>query len=373
MPDGRRFETAGFVPRAVAALLDGLVLYAIFVAIEQIWISTLANPELLLDKLPLPTSITILVTVCLALYIVGTGLVGRTLGMVAVDLRITRSDGSPPCWPRRLLRAVVLIAVVAVLWWIEPLLLVAYPVWMLFNDKHQFAHDQVSDTVVVRRAAPIATPRAVDNARAQLDALEPPEAKVLLGDLDQLRLHARAKVRTASLPIFILGLLALGGMLANWLVNVVEEYYTLGHYFWALAAPIGLAVTAWWFGRQQRVLGAGTRVGPMVVLTSLVACAALVTAPYSLGGLITGAGFLAVAVVQRSRLLAAAAIAFGLVTGVEPAQAALSGLLEYGLQGAYSGFYFGRFENPYELFAPGVLGVFLVGAGLVVLQRERIR
>jgi uncharacterized RDD family membrane protein YckC len=210
--------------------------------------------------------------------------------MAAVDLRIAGSDGAEASRARLLIRAVVLAAAVGALWWIEPLL-VAYPLWMLFNDKHQLAHDQVSDTVVVRRAAPIATPRAVDNARAQLDALEPPEAKVLLGDLDQLRLHARAKVRTASLPIFILGLLALGGMLANWLVNVVEEYYTLGHYFWALAAPIGLAVTAWWFGRQQRVLGAGTRVGPMVVITSLVACAALVTAPYSLwahhrGGLV---------------------------------------------------------------------------------------
>jgi len=306
-------------------------------------------------------------------YILTTGLVGRTLGMAAVDLRIAGSDGAEASRARLLIRAVVLAAAVGALWWIEPFLLLAYPLWMLFNGQDQMLHDQLSDTVVVRRAAPIATPRAVVKVRAHLGGLEPPAAGVLLGDLDQLRLHARADVRTASVPIIVLGLLALGGMAANLMTNRVDEYHMLGHYFWALAAPVGLAVTAWWFRRQQRVLGAGTRVGPMVMVTILVVCAALVTVKYSLGGLITGAGFLAVAVGQRSRLLAAAAIVFGLVTGVQPAQAALSGLLEYGLQGAYSGFFFGSFENPYELFAPGVLGVILVGAGLVVFRRERVR
>jgi len=373
VPDVRRFETAGYLPRTTAALLDGLVLYAIFVAIERMWISSLTDSELLLDKPPLPTSITILVAACVAFYIVGTGLLGRTLGMSAVELRITRADDTAATWSRLLLRAVVLVAVVAVLWWIEPFLLLAYPLWILFNGKQQMLHDQVSDTVVVRRAAPVATPRAVLSARAQLGGLAPPTAGVLLDDLDRLRLNARAKVHTASLPIFVLGLLASCGMAANWVSNVSAQYANLGYFYWALAGPLGLTATAWWFYRQQRVLGAGTRVGPLVLITLLVACAALVTAPYSLGGLITGAGFLAVAVVQHSRLLAAAAVAFGLVTGLEPARAALSGMVEYGLSGAYSRFYFGSFETVFDFLAPGVLGLILIAAGAVAFRRERTR
>jgi len=77
--------------------------------------------------------------------------------------------------------------------------------------------------------------------------------------------------------------------------------------------------------------------------------------------------------VQRSRLLAAAAVAFSLVNGLEPARAALSGLVESGGQAASSAFSFGQFDNEFDFLAPGVLGLILLGAGAVALRRDRVR
>lgn len=372
MPARHRFETAEYLPRAIAALLDGLVLYAIFVAIERVWISSRDYAQSLTVK-PLPTAAVIVAVACLALYVLITGALGRTLGMLAVDLRIARSDGSTADRPRLLFRAVLLVAVLGVLWWIEPLLLLAYPLWMLFNDRHLMLHDQLSDTAVHWRSSASMTDQAVDNARAHLGALEPSAARALLGELDQLRRHALADIRTAAPPILVLGLLGLGGMAANRLSNEGGESFAAGYYFWALAGPVGLAVTALSFRRQQRRNGVGTGVLSMVIITILVACAALVTARYSLGGLVAGVGFLAVAVVQRSRLLAAAAVAFSLVNGLEPARAALSGLVESGGQAAGSTFYFGQFDNEFDFLAPGVLGLILLGTGAVALRRDRVR
>jgi len=291
MPARHRFETAEYLPRAIATLLDGLVLYAIFAAVELVWISSRDYAQSLTVK-PLPTAAVIVAAACLALYVLITGALGRTLGMLAVDLRIARSDGSTADRPRLFFRAVLLVAVLGVLWWIEPLLLLAYPLWMLFNDRHQMLHDQLSDTAVHRRSSVIMTDQAVDNARAHLAALEPSAARALLGELDQLRRHALADIRTAAPPILVLGLLGLGGMAANRLSNEGGELFAAGYYFWALAGPVGLVVTALSFRRQQRRNGVGTGVLSMVIIAILVACAALVTARYSLGDWSPGSGFL---------------------------------------------------------------------------------
>ena len=60
MPDAGRFETARFYPRAVADLLDGLVLYAIFVAIERVWLSSSFDPRTLYVMPSTPTTVVVL-------------------------------------------------------------------------------------------------------------------------------------------------------------------------------------------------------------------------------------------------------------------------------------------------------------------------
>ncbi|MBA3411442.1 MAG: hypothetical protein H0U15_11540 [Geodermatophilaceae bacterium] len=53
----------------MAALLDGLVLYAIFVAIERVWLSSSFDPRTLYVMPSTPTTVVVLMATCLAVYI----------------------------------------------------------------------------------------------------------------------------------------------------------------------------------------------------------------------------------------------------------------------------------------------------------------
>lgn len=364
-PHIARRDTAGYGFRVLAALLDGLVMYAIIVVVGWGWLFSLDSgaytPE---GPLPVPTPIAILVAASLALYILVTGVLGRTLGMLAVALRIVSSDGSAPSRLGMLGRAVVLVAVVVGLFWFNRLeVLPAYSLWMLFNSKRQLPHDQLFDTIVIRRRGPRATWKDVEMAETNVGELQPRQAQTLLDDLDHVRRRARGDLHAASVPLFVLGLLAVGGALVEWDRSLVSFLY------WALAGPLGLIVTAWWFRLLQHRRGVGTGVGPLVAITILVICATIASGFFSLGGLFTGIGFLAVALTQRSRIVAVAAAIFGLVTGVEQPLRAIS----TGITNNFPDFSandFIRDHGSAVIFA--VLGVLLLAAGAVAFRRERI-
>lgn len=85
--------------------------------------------------------------------------------------------------------------------------------------------------------------------------------------------------------------------------------------------------------------------------------------------LFTGIGFLAVALTQRSRIVAVAAAIFGLVTGVEqPLRAISTGITNNFPE--FSANDFIRDHGSAVIFA--VLGVLLLAAGAVAFRRERI-
>lgn len=308
-------QPAGYGSRLLAAVIDGLLLLVMVLVIQFGWV-VLGQPT----EPEYPTPIAVLLWAVPALYVIGTGVRCRTIGMLATGLRITGADGAPPSRLRLVGRAVLLFGVVAIIfvlatWWLVPLLLLAYSLLVLANPQRQLPHDQLFRTVVVGRAVPMASQETLDQVRAQYGDLPTPEAKVLLGDLDHLRRRARGALHLASVPMFVIGLIAFGAAVANW-DNSFGAFET-SMITWALAGPLSLAVTAWWFGRQQQRRSAVTAWRSTLVIAFLVALGSPLTLFLPVGGFLTGAGFLAVAVIQRSVRLGVAAAIFTVVSILE--------------------------------------------------------
>ena len=70
------------------------------------------------------------------------GLLGQTLGMMAMGIRCIRPDGSPVGIPRALLRWIVAQ--------ISGLVIALGYLWMLWDERNQTWHDKAADSVVVR-------------------------------------------------------------------------------------------------------------------------------------------------------------------------------------------------------------------------------
>lgn len=354
---------AGYSSRLLAALIDGGLMLAMVhvIGFAYVWLALPTEPAV-------PTPVTVSMWALPALYVIATGVLGRTLGMMAAGLRITGADGVHVARLRLLGRAALLCGVVAMIvalatWWLWPLLLLAYFLLMLTNPRHQLPHDQLFGTLVVGRATPVASQETLDQVRAQYGDLPTPEAKVLLGDLDELRRRTRGAMHLASVPMLVLGLIALGGAVISW--EVVDPFAT-GMYYWTPAAPLGLAITAWWFGRQERRRGSGTGLRSSLGITLAVTLAALVTFILPIGGLLAGLGFLAIAILQRSRSLAIAAIVFSLVTTAETPFGWIShGLTPNDQDTSFELLYHG------STIVFGVLGLSLVAAAALTFWRER--
>jgi len=232
----------------------------------------------------------------------------RTLG-----LRIVRRDDGAALGPFKMLgRSFVLLLVAGLLFWVHPALVVAYSLAMLFNTNRQMLHDQIGCTLVIRTTLSVVTPKSAGTALPSLGKLEPPQAPALLEDLDQVRRRARGDLHAASVPLFVLGLLAIGGALAD-----LSDPMMVTRFYWRFAGPAGLLVTALWFHRLQRRNGAGTGAGPLVTITILITCVAFASGFLPIGGVITAIGFVALAVTQRNRVLATAAAIFGLVAAAQ--------------------------------------------------------
>jgi uncharacterized RDD family membrane protein YckC len=370
-PNVARADTAGYRHRAVAALLDGLVLYAMLLVIFTSWL-VIAQPRAAVQEAP--PLVNALSVVVVGLYVLATTAFGRTLGMRAIGLRIVRSHDGAGLGPLRVVsRSLVLLLATGLLlspWALtskgfgaHPYLLVVYSLWMLLNTKHQMLHDQIAGTVVIRTASSSASRKGSAASDPSLGSLEPPQAQALWEELDQVRRRARGDLHAASVPLFVLGLIAAGGALAD--MRDPMSFFSL---YWAFAGPVGLAVTAFWFRQLQRRQGAGTGVGQLVMITIFVTCGAVVSWVFPIGGVITAVGFFALAFTQRSRVLAAAAILFGVVTGAEqPLHFISNGVLNR-IPNAAAGVF--GYHGSAVVFA--VLALLFFGAGVSALRRERL-
>ena len=369
-PNVTRSEVAGYRYRATAALLDYLLLYTMIFLVRWSWVE-ITRPRGAVPNEPLPFSV-----VVIGLYVLATTALGRTIGMRALGLRIVRGDDRAALGPLRVLvrSFVLLLAAGLLLWvypalvafWVRPALLVAYSLWMLFNTKRQMLHDQIAGTVVIRTAPSVVHPKTAGAVLPSLGKLDPPQAKSLLDELEQVRRKARGNLHAASVPVLVLGLLAFGGALASW-----RDPARFTYFYWTFAGPAGLLVTAWWFRRLQHRHGAGTGAGPLVTIAILVAFSSVVYFGFLFGSVITGLGFIALAITQRNRLLAAAAAIFALVTGAQQPFRFISDSvgnslwLTSGLRDVFSS------HGTAIVFA--VLGLLLLGVGVSAFRQERVR
>ena len=365
-PNVAHAEAAGYRYRAMAAMLDGLVLYTMIFLIGTSWLIIARIPAV--PAVEVPPLVSALIVVSIGLYVLATTALGRTLGMRAIGLRIVRSDDGAALGALRVIgRAFVLLLATGLLFWARPALVVVYSFWMLFNAKRQMLHDQIAGTVVIRTAHSVAPRKTVSGAQPSLEGLEPPQAQALLDDLDLMRRRARDNLHMVSVPLFALALIAVGFAVAGW--DTFGDFFAFSLLFGALAGPVGLLVTAGWLHRLQRAQGVRAGVGPLVVITIFVTCAAVVSAFFPIGGLITAVGFLALAITQHSRVLAAAAIIFGLVAGAEqPFHAISHGVFNNVPKASAVGIL--EYHGSAIVFA--VLALLLLGAGASVFRRERV-
>jgi uncharacterized RDD family membrane protein YckC len=141
--DAGHVAVASFVPRAVAVVIDGLVLMVLGIAgLAAIWSGTLTD-ELagVVTGWMVVATVLMLWGVPLLYEVIGIGLFGRTLGKAALGLRVTRPDGTTPIGlPRSLGRWFAKI-VSAMTFYIGYLM----PLW---DRERRALHDTMVDTRV---------------------------------------------------------------------------------------------------------------------------------------------------------------------------------------------------------------------------------
>jgi len=132
---------AGFVSRLVAAVIDSVVIVALWFGI----LATIAVAKFLwrpirgvrLDHLPILGSAAALVVLAILVLTVGWATTGRTIGKRMAGLRLITNGGRTPPWAVAFVRAVLYV-----LW---PVGLV----WSLFSAKNRSLQDILLRTAVV--------------------------------------------------------------------------------------------------------------------------------------------------------------------------------------------------------------------------------
>lgn len=352
--------------RAAAAALDLVVVNALLLLTFFVW--TRFEPIRGEGVVDLPTLLKVVFVLAVGVYLIASAVSGRTLGMRALGLRILRVDGSESVGlASASVRSAVLLVMAWLCWSVTPFLLLAYAAWMLFNRRGQMLHDQIAATMVVQSVAVGATPDAVAGAEAELATVAPTQAQELLADLSRLRRRALTDLHPTSVPLLILGVLALGGGLAVGIDTASDSFGFLssGLLYWMFAGPLGLAVTAWWYRRLRLRHGVQPGESTVVVIAILTGCLVLVPVFWTFSALVTAVGFLAVAVTQRSAVLAVASIVLGLAAGAEQHFGAISNGLAHVLPA-------GPIEQYSGSLTLAVLGSLLVVTALLARRREQL-
>lgn len=151
-----RVHVSGFGRRFVAAAIDGVLLLAASLGVTLVAALVLGartprwrelGPDLLvaglLDRNPMALgAIGLLLGLTLLYQLYCAGMVGQTLGMKWLGIRVISAEGRPPGAPRGVVR--VLAFAVSVLpgglgWW-----------WAIFDREHRALHDHLAGTYVIR-------------------------------------------------------------------------------------------------------------------------------------------------------------------------------------------------------------------------------
>jgi uncharacterized RDD family membrane protein YckC len=148
---------AGLVSRAIAYLLDALIVALVFTAGAVVMglIAPVIGTRVYDVARDVGSAYLLVLPALLAVYCaLFWSLAGRTPGMALVGVRVVTVGGRPVSWPAALVRAVVL----------------AYfpvgAVWALVDRRHQAVHDKIARTVVIRPTIPArASPAAADAAQ----------------------------------------------------------------------------------------------------------------------------------------------------------------------------------------------------------------
>ncbi|NIM04704.1 MAG: hypothetical protein GTN65_03580 [Armatimonadetes bacterium] len=154
-------ETAGLLLRGFAALVDTLLLLPVtIVLLLPLIIESTGNYSLAEAMPELEWWRTVLLEAVLFLYpFLMLGFYGRTVGMMAWGIRVTRLDGSDIGFGRALLRTIAYWLPCAAYGWVSAseviqILISAFWVvgimWIMVDRKHQGYHDKIANTLVMR-------------------------------------------------------------------------------------------------------------------------------------------------------------------------------------------------------------------------------
>ena len=188
----------------------------------------------------------------------------------------------------------------------------------------------------------------------------------VLKDVEDIRRRTRQDRHATSVPLLTFGVLGIAGAFVRILAGPADGLY------WALAAPVGFAITAWVFRRHEVGSGVGTRSSSyrrwalLVLVTLLLLPLFVFGMPLALIGL----GLLTIAIRQRNTYLAVTAGVFAVV-GV------LDGLHFIGNRIGDLNQWLGAYESTggYASWASAVSGALpaavLLVAGLAARRRER--
>ncbi|HYN92763.1 MAG TPA: RDD family protein [Pilimelia sp.] len=176
------WEYAGPVSRAVAYLLDTLVVAVVFTGAAAVagMVTSVMGARLHdLTRAATSTLLLALPALLAAYCTLFWALTGRTPGMAVLGVRVVGTRPRRLSWAAALLRA---------------LLLAYFPVgavWALVDRRHQAVHDKVARTVVIR------TPPARRTRRATMAASPPPADIAVAYDKAMRDLIALRRERTA--------------------------------------------------------------------------------------------------------------------------------------------------------------------------------
>lgn len=192
-----------------------------------------------------------------------------------------------------------------------------------------------------------------------------------LDDVSRLRQRARARRGATSTPLLVFGAITVLGAV---LPDAGLGFSGVWSLYWIVAAPLGFWAVHRYQHRQLRRMGVGPGRGSYAVVSvSLVAGFVLVGGLLLIfGGILVAIalGLLVVALRERNRPLAMAAVAYGIVGGLEGhhliSNRVMAWSYDLGLNTS-SGGYFPE-ARPLVI---AVLGALTVAVGVLAARRER--